>query len=69
MRKKAAIRQSPETVNVGILLEDMMNSGKKLVECIAKLRENDPERADKYSKAIRDRLVAIAGQLGGVSNG
>lgn len=68
-RKKAAIAQSAETVKAGILLEEMMNSGKKLVECIGKLRESDSESADKYSKAIRDRLIAIASQLGGASNG
>ena len=68
-RKKAAISQSPETVKAGILLEEMMNSGKKLAECIVKLRETDPDSADKYAKAIRDRLISIAKQLGGGSDG
>lgn len=62
-RKKAAIGTNSVTIKAGVILEDLMSCGKKLVECIGELRQSDSESADKYSKAIKERLISIANQL------
>lgn len=66
LQKQLLVSSSPEAVKFSFYSESLQNNFKKLFECIVKVREENPETADKYKCALIKYYESLEEQVRGI---